>query len=103
MPVSPETIQWAVTNGVSIPLLVYVAYHIKLGRISDIVEKQDHQDEMMNSIVKVLIAQARTSEAMNEKEVKDEFSPDEREVADYIEQNPDRDRTTGGLRPQQDD
>jgi len=103
VPASPATIQWAITNGITIPLLLYVAWHIKRGRIKSISEKQDHQDESMDSIIKVLIAQARTSDAMDEQEVRAEFSPDEREISDYIRDNPDRDRDQTSFQPDSDD
>lgn len=83
MPVDPALVQWVIQTGLTIPLLLYVAYHIKYGKIGEIYEN-------MGSIIKVLIAVARTNDDIKEEEVTEEFSPDERAVADYIDNSGDR-------------
>lgn len=78
VPVSPEMLQWGIQAGLTIPLMFYIAYHIRWGKIAEIYGN-------MGAIIKIMIAVARTNDDLREDEVREEFSPDDRAVADYIE------------------
>lgn len=77
-----DLVTWVLKNGVTIPLLLYVAYHIKWGRIREIYDN-------MGGIIKVLIAVAQTNDDIKEDAVQAEFASDRRTVTDYIEDGDD--------------
>jgi len=96
MPLTPELLKWIISTGLTIPLLLYVVYHIKYGKIAMIYNS-------FTSIIKVLLAIARTNDDVDEEQVKQEFMSGEPAVADFISVSEDPERGSDEIIAQRDD